>query len=372
MLFIIFSLAVCFIFGIANFYIYKRMIQKFILFKYLHKTFAFLFTLLFIMQMAFFWLRKLEINDELYGFLAMLYAPTYCLFFMTLALDFTRLMLKFWAKEFKSNLFLKIFLEIVFIIVAIYASYLSVHNALKTPELKEITITLKKLDRNLKVAMLADIHLGKNLHEEFLDKLISKVNAQKPDLVVIVGDLIDTNPKDLQNYIHKLDNFESKFGTFYALGNHEYYHGINEVIKLLKEQTHMKILINENFDLGFINIAGLADLTGLKKGLFAPDLGRITRELDTTKASILLAHQPKTALLYDLGAFDLVLSGHTHGGQIFPFMILVKLAQGFLYGLYDLNEKTQLFITKGAGFWGPSLRVLANSEIVIINLKGER
>ncbi|EOI5067372.1 metallophosphoesterase, partial [Campylobacter jejuni] len=119
---------------------------------------------------------------------------------------------------------------------------------------------------DLKIAMLTDIHLGKNLHENFLDKLITKVNLQSPDMVVIVGDLIDTNPKDLKNYISKLNDFNSTYGTFYALGNHEYYHGINEVLDLLRKHANMKILVNQNLDLGFINIAGLGDLAGLNKG----------------------------------------------------------------------------------------------------------
>ncbi|EFP3712795.1 metallophosphoesterase, partial [Campylobacter jejuni] len=228
------------------------------------------------------------------------------------------------------------------------------------------------LKKDLKIVMLTDIHLGKNLHENFLDKLITKVNLQSPDMVVIVGDLIDTNPKDLKNYISKLNDFNSTYGTFYALGNHEYYHGINEVLDLLRKHTNMKILVNQNLDLGFINIAGLGDLAGLDRGLYAPDLARIKVDLNTSKASILLTHQPKTALLYDLSDFDLVLSGHTHGGQIFPFMFLVKLQQGFVHGLYDLGEKTKLYVSSGAGFWGPSLRVFAPSEIVILNLKGKK
>ncbi|ELD0124897.1 metallophosphoesterase, partial [Campylobacter jejuni] len=106
--------------------------------------------------------------------------------------------------------------------------------------------------------------------------------------------------------------------------------------------------------------------------LYAPDLARIKVDLNTSKSSILLTHQPKTALLYDLSDFDLVLSGHTHGGQIFPFMFLVKLQQGFVHGLYNLGEKTKLYVSSGAGFWGPSLRVFAPSEIVILNLKGKK
>lgn len=376
MIFLIFSIAVALIFGLANVYIYKRLIKKIVLFKYFYKIFIVVLTLLFLAQASFFLIRnnKLELlNDEVYGFLAMLYAPTYCLFFITLALDFIKLILAFMGKAHKRySLILRLPFEIAIIALAAFLSYTSINNALKVPQIQNVDIKIATLKQDLKIAMLTDIHLGKNLHEDFLKKLIFKVNEQKPDMVVIVGDLVDTNPKDLKSYISRLNDLKSHYGTFYALGNHEYYHGINEVLNLLKTQTNMKILVNKNLDLGFINIAGLGDLAGLQKGLFAPDLARVKVDLNTSKPSILLTHQPKTAGLYDLSDFDLILSGHTHGGQIFPFMFLVKLQQGFLHGLYDLGDKTRLYVSSGAGFWGPSLRVLAPNEIVILNLKGQK
>lgn len=376
MIFLIFSIAVALIFGLANVYIYKRLIKKIVLFKYFYKIFIVVLTLLFLVQASFFLIRnnKLELlNDEVYGFLAMLYAPTYCLFFITLALDFIKLILAFMGKAHKRySLILRLPFEIAIIALAAFLSYTSINNALKVPQIQNVDIKIATLKQDLKIAMLTDIHLGKNLHEDFLKKLIFKVNEQKPDMVVIVGDLVDTNPKDLKSYISRLNDLKSHYGIFYALGNHEYYHGINEVLNLLKTQTNMKILVNKNLDLGFINIAGLGDLAGLQKGLFAPDLARVKVDLNTSKPSILLTHQPKTAALYDLSDFDLILSGHTHGGQIFPFMFLVKLQQGFLHGLYDLGEKTRLYVSSGAGFWGPSLRVFAPNEIVILNLKGQK
>lgn len=376
MIFLIFSIAVALIFGLANVYIYKRLIKKIVLFKYFYKIFIVVLTLLFLAQASFFLIRnnKLELlNDEVYGFLAMLYAPTYCLFFITLALDFIKLILAFMGKAHKRySLILRLPFEIAIIALAAFLSYTSINNALKVPQIQNVDIKIATLKQDLKIAMLTDIHLGKNLHEDFLKKLIFKVNEQKPDMVVIVGDLVDTNPKDLKSYISRLNDLKSHYGTFYALGNHEYYHGINEVLNLLKTQTNMKILVNKNLDLGFINIAGLGDLAGLQKGLFAPDLARVKVDLNTSKPSILLTHQPKTAGLYDLSDFDLILSGHTHGGQIFPFMFLVKLQQGFLHGLYDLGDKTRLYVSSGAGFWGPSLRVFAPNEIVILNLKGQK
>lgn len=374
MIFFIFSFVTLLIFGLANIYIYKRLIKKIFIFKYLYKIFAFVFTLLYLAQAIFLIFRRNEyLSDTWYEFLAALYAPTYCLFFITLALDFIRLILMLMGKtHIKYNLTLRSLFDFAIITLAAVLIYTSINNAIRVPEIQSVDIHLAKLDRDLKIAMLTDIHLGKNLHKDFLDKLIVEVNLQKPDMVVIVGDLVDTNPKELQNYISRLNDLNSTYGTFYALGNHEYYHGIEEVLDLLKKYTNMKILLNQNLDLGFINIAGLGDLAGLSKGLYAPDLARVKVDLNTSKPSILLAHQPKTALLYDLSDFDLVLSGHTHGGQIFPFMFLVKLQQGFIRGLYNLGENTKLFVSSGAGFWGPSLRVFAPNEIAILNLKGEK
>ncbi|HEC1743224.1 TPA: metallophosphoesterase [Campylobacter coli] len=374
MIFFIFSFVILLIFGLANIYIYKRLIRKIFIFKHLYKIFAFVFALLFLAQAIFLIFRRNEyLSDSWYEFLAALYAPTYCLFFITLVLDFIRLILILIGKTHKKyNLTLRSFFDFVIITLAAVLIYTSINNAIRVPEIQNVDIHLTKLDRDLKIAMLTDIHLGKNLHKDFLDKLIAEVNLQKPDMVVIVGDLVDTNPKELQSYISRLNDLKSTYGTFYALGNHEYYHGIEEVLDLLKKYTDMKILVNQNLDLGFINIAGLGDLAGLSKGLYAPDLARVKVDLNTSKPSILLAHQPKTALLYDLSDFDLVLSGHTHGGQIFPFMLLVKLQQGFVHGLYDLSKNTKLFVSSGAGFWGPSLRVFAPNEIAILNLKGEK
>lgn len=374
MIFFIFSLIVLLIFGFANIYIYKRLIKKISLFKYFCKFFAVILSLLFVAQIIFFIFRRDEILDNTwYEILAMFYAPTYCLFFITLILDFIKLILVFMGKSDKIYpIIIRVIFEIFIIILAIFLTYISINNAIKIPAIKNLDININHLEKDLKIAMLTDIHLGKNLHENFLNELIAKVNSQKPDMVVIVGDLVDTNPKDLKNYISRLNDLNSTYGTFYALGNHEYYHGIDEVLTLLKTQTNMNILVNKNSDLGFINIAGLGDLAGLKKGIYGPDLARIKADLNTSKPSILLAHQPKTALLYDLSDFDLVLSGHTHAGQIFPFMLLVKLQQGFIHGLYNLGENTRLYVSSGAGFWGPSLRVFAPNEIVILNLKGKK
>lgn len=374
MLFLVFSFGVALIFGLANIYIYKRLVLKFITLKYLRKLFAFVLFMLFFAQAFFMVFRSSEyLNDVWYSFFASLYAPTYCFFFITLILDFLRFVLAMLGKTFmKIASFVKVAFEIFVLALGAFLTYFSIYSAIKVPEFSEVDIIIPHLEKELKIAMLTDIHLGKNLHENFLSDIIEKVSSKNVDMVVIVGDLVDTNPNDLKPYISKLDDLKSSYGTFYALGNHEYYHGINEVLELLKTQTNMKILVNDAIDLGFANIAGVGDLAGLRKGILAPDLARAKVDLNLSKPSILLAHQPKTALLYDVSDFDLILSGHTHGGQVFPFALLVKLQQGFVSGLYVLSEKTQLFVSRGAGFWGPSLRTFSQSELVILNLKGRK
>ncbi len=374
MLFLVFSFGVALIFGLANIYIYKRLVLKFITLKYLRKLFAFVLFMLFFAQTFFMVFRSSEyLNDVWYSFFASLYAPTYCFFFITLILDFLRFVLAMLGKTFmKIASFVKVAFEIFVLALGAFLTYFSIYSAIKVPEFSEVDIIIPHLEKELKIAMLTDIHLGKNLHENFLSDIIEKVSSKNVDMVVIVGDLVDTNPNDLKPYISKLNDLKSSYGTFYALGNHEYYHGINEVLELLKTQTNMKILVNDAIDLGFANIAGVGDLAGLRKGILAPDLARAKVDLNLSKPSILLAHQPKTALLYDVSDFDLILSGHTHGGQVFPFALLVKLQQGFVSGLYVLSEKTQLFVSRGAGFWGPSLRTFSQSELVILNLKGRK
>ncbi|WP_163531590.1 metallophosphoesterase [Helicobacter suis] len=260
--------------------------------------------------------------------------------------------------------------DLIFLVLVIYFSAIIAHNALEIPAIKKVQVEIPGLKQDLKIAMLTDVHLGPNLHEKFLNGIIKKVNDQKVDMVVIVGDLVDTNPKNLEGYISKLDDLKSTYGTFYAVGNHEYYHGLFSVLTLLKTHTHMKILFNSSVDIGPLNIAGLADLAGLTWGAeYAPSLPKTIKHLNTNKPSILLTHEPRAALIYDLKDFNLVLSGHTHGGQVFPFMFLTKWRQGFTHGLYSLGPKTKLYVSSGVGFWGPAMRAFAKSEIVILNLK---
>ncbi|TQR34722.1 metallophosphoesterase [Campylobacter sp. MIT 99-7217] len=399
MLFLVFSIIFTLIFALANVYIYKRLFMK-IPFLHTHKKWVFAVVLIiFIMQACFLPFRAEDrFASSLYVALSHSFAFTYFFFFVTLFKDILAFFIRLWAKNAKGVKFdekrrasIKFLFNLSLIIFGLGLILRGWGNANFIPNVRKIELKIKNLKQNLRIAMISDVHLGKNLHEGFLAKLVDKINALEPDLVVIVGDFIDTKPQDVAPYISKINELKSKFGTFYSLGNHEYYRGLDEILKLLKEKTNLKILINESVDIGVLNIAGLADLAGLRfenlndekngvglSGLglngelnFIPDIEKATANLSEDKPSILLSHQPKSVNLYDVSKFDLVLSGHTHAGQVFPFGILVYLQQGFLHGLYTLSEKTKLYVSSGAGFWGPAIRFLAPSEIALLELQGE-
>ncbi|WP_300702269.1 metallophosphoesterase [uncultured Campylobacter sp.] len=371
---IIFSI----IFILTNVYIYKRLLMK-IPFLFQHKRYTKIFIIILsLMQTSFLIFRADdEFNNTIYTIFAHSFAITYSLFFITIFADILGFCIKFYIKKTskmplkgEKRRTVKVFFNLALLIFGFCFVLKGWSNATSIPDIKTLDLFLPKLEKDLKMVMISDTHFGKNLNEKFLKGIVEKINSLNPDFVVIVGDFVDTKPEDLE-YISGIN--EIKAQIFYSLGNHEYYRGLEGILNLLKQKTKINILINDSIDIGALNIAGIADLTGLRFNdtNFAPDINKTVSKLNLSKASILLAHQPKTVLNYDVGAFDLVLSGHTHAGQVFPFGFLVKQNQGFLHGLYDLNEKTKLYVSSGAGFWGLSMRYLAKSEIVLFNLKAK-
>ncbi|HHO42620.1 MAG TPA: metallophosphoesterase, partial [Epsilonproteobacteria bacterium] len=233
-------------------------------------------------------------------------------------------------------------------------------------------ITLRKLKKEYKIVQLSDIHIGGLIDEQFIRKIVKKVNAMKPDLVVITGDLVDIKMIYAKNAIQELSLLESTYGTFFVTGNHEFLHDTKEILALL-ELNRIKVLDNKSVyigdeGLGF-NLAGVHDIFGYRVGRYKPDITKALRGCDSDLPTILLAHQPlfiKEAENHDI---DLMLSGHTHGGQIYPFRFLVKLQQPYIAGHYKHNDKIQVYVNRGTGYWGPPMRLGSLPEITLLNLK---
>lgn len=264
--------------------------------------------------------------------------------------------------------FLKIMFDLGIIALFFLFSFKSVRGALSIPKVRDVEVKIKGLVREVRIAMISDVHIGKMLQSDFVRGIVDKINALNADIVVIVGDLVDEDINFVREHLVLLNDLQSKEGVYYVSGNHEYYHGIDSILKFLKT-LNLKVLDNANIELESVNLCGVSDLAGTTFNRYPPDIESAKQGRNLDKPSILLAHQPKFVRRNDVSDFDLVLCGHTHAGQVFPLSFFVWLDQHYVHGLYALDSKTQLYVSSGAGFWGPAMRFLAPSEIVNLTLK---
>jgi predicted MPP superfamily phosphohydrolase len=239
---------------------------------------------------------------------------------------------------------------------------------LNGPTTKHVTVQLPKLPRRAhgyRIAVVSDIHLGPILGRAHTQRIVDALNATQPDLVTIVGDLVDGTVDDLAPAAEPLTRLRSRHGTYFVTGNHEYFGDARSWIEHLRD-IGIHPLENERRELPGFDLAGVNDLAGerIDQG---PDFTAALGDRDPTRASVLLAHQPvqiHDAVDHHVG---LQLSGHTHGGQLWPGPYLAELANPTVAGLERYGD-TQLYVTRGAGAWGPPVRVGAESDITLVTL----
>jgi len=243
--------------------------------------------------------------------------------------------------------------------------------ALGGPRITPVSVPLAKLPPSmdgLRIAVVSDIHLGPLLGRAHTERIVSMINEQRVDLVTIVGDLVDGSVAELGEAAAPLRDLTSTHGSFFVTGNHEYFSGADQWIDELA-RLGVTPLLNERTEIrargGVLDLAGVNDVTA--EGDDEPDFDRALGGRDVARPVILLAHQPVQVDRAAQRGVDLQLSGHTHGGQMFPFHGIVRLAQPALSGLH-LVGGTQLFVTRGAGFWGPPVRIGAPPEIAVVRL----
>jgi len=242
------------------------------------------------------------------------------------------------------------------------------YGVLRGPGVKRVTVPLAKLPRaahGFRIAVVSDIHLGPILGRGFARKVVDTINSTQPDLIAVVGDLIDGSVEDLGPSVAPLAQLRARHGTFFVTGNHEYYAGAEPWVRHVRD-LGLHSLENDRTELPHFDLAGVNDVSGEEEG-DGPDFARALGDRDRTRASVLLAHQPiviHEAVRYGV---DLQLSGHTHGGQMWPGNLLAGLSNPTVSGL-DHYENTQLYVTRGAGAWGPPVRVGAPSDITVVEL----
>lgn len=357
-----FSIIGSIIFFLFNLYSYKSLCKN-ALFKRLNVVLLFIFTLLFSCELAFFF-HWTSSNSMAYSL------SVYAIGFSFMAfcvLGLGDLLGAFFAsRKNKSRQNIRMVYDTLVLCLLVCYIGFGAYNA-STLKVKERNIEIAGLEKSLRAVMISDVHLGNFLGLKHAQKVVELINKENPEMVFIVGDFIDTKAYRLGDIAEPFKNLKAQ--AFFVSGNHEFYHGIEGIFEKIAE-LGIKIIDNSSVELESINIAGLSDLQGANFGM-EPNPLKALADINRSKPTILLSHQPKSLSLLsfdELNNISLVLSGHTHAGQIFPFSLLVWAAQGYIYGESDITPRTKLVVSSGAGFWGPPMRILSNNEIVVLNL----
>ncbi len=242
------------------------------------------------------------------------------------------------------------------------------HGVMRGPRLKRVRVPLAKLPRSahgFRIAVVSDVHLGPVLGRAHTQRIVDTINSAQPDLVAVVGDLVDGSVADLGHAAEPLARIRSRHGTFFVTGNHEYFSGAEQWVEHVRE-LGMRPLENDRVEIAGFDLAGVNDIAGESEGQ-GPDFVRALGDRDRTRASVLLAHQPVVVHDAVRHGVDLQLSGHTHGGQLWPGNYIAARANPTVAGLERYGD-TQLYVSRGAGAWGPPVRVGADSDITVVEL----
>lgn len=246
------------------------------------------------------------------------------------------------------------------------------YTVLRGPRVKRVTVPLAKLPRRahgFRIAVVSDIHLGPILGRSHTRRVVETINRTNPDLIAVVGDLVDGSVADLGPAAEPLRGLRSRLGSFFVTGNHEYFSGAEQWVDHVRE-LGVRPLENERVELPWFDLAGVNDVAGEDEGQ-GPDFDRALGDRDRARASVLLAHQPVVIDDAVERGVDLQLSGHTHGGQLWPGRYVAALGNPTVAGLERYGD-TQLYVTRGAGAWGPPVRVGAPPDVTVVELASTR
>ncbi len=240
---------------------------------------------------------------------------------------------------------------------------------------KRVAVQLSRLPMALHgttIVQLSDVHIGPTRGRHFLERVVEAVNALEPDVIAITGDLVDGSVTRLAHEVAPLANLKARHGVYFVTGNHEYYSGAEPWCAYLT-QLGLRVLRNERVRIGegddSYDLAGIDDLAGRQ---FGPgqgaDLDLALLGRDASRELVLLAHQPRVVHDAERAGVGLQLSGHTHGGQIWPFHFLVRLQQPVNSGLARFG-RSLLYVSNGTGYWGPPMRLGSPAEITELTLQ---
>ncbi|WP_242394543.1 metallophosphoesterase [Anaeromyxobacter oryzisoli] len=258
------------------------------------------------------------------------------------------------------------------------AGVLAFRSATGPAEVTEIPVRLERLPPALSgftIAQITDLHVGPTIRAREVRRVVEQTNALRPDLVAITGDLVDGSVRELGEAVSHLAALRARHGVYFVTGNHEYYSGVEEWIAYLR-RLGVRVLRNERVAIGdagaSLDLAGVDDWSAGRFGNgHGVDLPRALAGRDPARSLVLLAHQPRGVPEAIGAGVELQLSGHTHGGQLFPFNLLVAAAYPYVKGLYALEEagtRGHVYVSRGTGYWGPPMRLGSPPELARIIL----
>lgn len=224
---------------------------------------------------------------------------------------------------------------------------------------------------NFNILQISDLHISHYLKKGFTEKVIEKVNALNPDIIFLTGDIVDGPVDDFQGEVAKLKDLKAKHGIYFVPGNHEYYWDFAKIEKAIISQGIISIPNSSRRlqkDSGQLLIAGVSDPAAAHYQHEPPKLDQFKKDFQDDQYRILLAHQPFMADKAAEVGFHFQLSGHTHGGQFFPWNFLIGFFQKYAKGFYQVGDM-KLYVNQGTGYWGPALRIGTQCELTQIILK---
>src|SRR3569833_710834 len=222
------------------------------------------------------------------------------------------------------------------------------------------------------IALISDVHVGHSIRKEYVDAIVDAVNGLHPDLIAVTGDIVDGPVGELGSHTAPLGRLTARHGTFLVTGNHEYYAGVGPWIAEFR-RLGLNVLLNEHavltHDGAPLVVAGVTDFSShhFNPQQRSDPAAALAGAPSNAGARILLAHQPRSASAAATAGYDLQLSGHTHGGQFWPWNLFVRFQQPFTAGLHKLNQ-LWVYVSRGTGYWGPPNRFGAPSEITRLRL----
>jgi predicted MPP superfamily phosphohydrolase len=259
--------------------------------------------------------------------------------------------------------------------LSVFATAVGFASARRRARIVNVDVPIRNLPRALhgfSIAQISDVHVGAAIRKEYVDAIVDAVNGLHPDLIAVTGDVVDGPVRELAPHTAPLARLTARHGAFFVTGNHEYYSGESAWTAEFK-RLGLKVLLNEHavvtHDGAPLVVAGVTDFSAhhFNPAQRSDPAAALAGAPSDAGAKILLAHQPRSASAAETAGYDLQLSGHTHGGQFWPWNLFVRFQQPFTAGLHRLN-RLWVYVSRGTGYWGPPNRFGAPSEITRLRL----